>query len=136
MEVSLVSTPTQKAQITPPAPPNRSRQNLNRRKNNPSKSRSRKKRRLFLSRRNCRNRRLLLKKSLRLQSAPTPPVSAPQPVSRPAPAVVSTNRESAPASFRWNAFRRNILRGRLVGISKVGLKSSLLLHHGATLKMP
>ncbi|MDP1664361.1 MAG: TonB family protein [Methylobacter sp.] len=91
MEVSLVSTPSQKAEITPPAPPKPVPPKPEPPKKQPVKQPVKKKMPVIPKHAELpKPQAIAEEKSAPSNSAPTPSVSAPQSVSRPAPAVVSS----------------------------------------------
>jgi len=91
MEVSLVSTPSQKAEITPPAPPKPVPPKPEPPKKQPVKQPVKKKMPVIPKQAELPKLQAIAEeKPAPSNSAPTPSVSAPQSVSRPAPAVVSS----------------------------------------------
>jgi len=90
MEVSLVSAPTQKAEITPPAPPKPEPPKPEPPKKQPVKQPVKKKAPVVPKQAELpKPQAVAEEKPAPSNPAPTPSVSAPQPVSRPAPAAVA-----------------------------------------------
>jgi protein TonB len=90
MEVSLVAAPTQKAEITPPAPPKPVPPKPEPPKKQPVKQPVKKKAPVVPKQAELPKPQAVAEEKPALSNpVPTPPVSAPQPVSRPAPAAVA-----------------------------------------------
>ncbi|MDD5412972.1 MAG: energy transducer TonB [Methylobacter sp.] len=91
MEVSLVSSPSQKAEITPPAPPKLVPPKPEPPKKQPVKQPAKKKMPVIPKQVELPKSQAIAEEKPSIPTpAPAAPVSAPQPVSRPAPAAVSS----------------------------------------------